>query len=178
MSDTPKPTCTCGHIQGWHRHDTGACLECGCIEYRKNGPSDTLETNAFAPGTSGDWPQSELQWSEFARKLERERDAMTRAYAGAMARHGQFCADVIYAAFGHRDALTHEQIIAGLRALRASAEAAGRLNDPATIALLRTPVRPLTLVGFGPALDALAQDHGGVGSVAKVGEWLVVTCGK
>lgn len=35
--------------------------------------------------------------------------------------HGNFLADLTWAAFGHRDALTHEQIIESLRELRRTA---------------------------------------------------------
>jgi hypothetical protein len=48
------------------------------------------------------------------RKLQSE-------YAGTLARHGRFCSGVVYAAFGHTNALTHEQIVASLRTLREDA---------------------------------------------------------
>lgn len=25
----------CKHARGWHRRDVGACLECGCVEFKK-----------------------------------------------------------------------------------------------------------------------------------------------
>lgn len=47
--------------------------------------------------------------------------AVKKEYAESLKRHGDFCAAVTIAAFGISDALTHEQIVASLYALRDAA---------------------------------------------------------
>jgi hypothetical protein len=49
------------------------------------------------------------------------------------------------------------------------------LADPSVIAVIRVPVRALTLVAWGPILDKLAEMHGGTGMLHQSGEWLVIT---
>lgn len=51
-----------------------------------------------------------------------ELSTLRKEYADTLRRHGEFCAAVTLAAFGHSDALTHEQIIASLRGLRVGRE--------------------------------------------------------
>ena len=58
---------------------------------------------------------------------EEYEDAITTLQADqirSMAHHGQFISDICYAAFGHRDALTDEQIVASLREMRRELTAA------------------------------------------------------
>jgi len=56
--------------------------------------------------------------------LETELAAATVEHVRSMAHHGQFISDICYAAFGHRDALTDEQIVASLREMRRELTAA------------------------------------------------------
>lgn len=61
---------------------------------------------------------------------EREKSAeLLDEHAGMLSRHGQFCADVTYAAFGQTGTLTHEQIVGSLRELRKNAESAADYGE-------------------------------------------------
>lgn len=50
-----------------------------------------------------------------------ELSKIKKEYAESLMRHGEFCAQVTLAAFGHSNALTHDQIIDSLRELRREA---------------------------------------------------------
>ena len=49
-----------------------------------------------------------------------ELDSIREEYASSLRIHGNFCASVTLAAFGHSDALTYDQILESLQELRQS----------------------------------------------------------
>jgi BMFP domain-containing protein YqiC len=55
-------------------------------------------------------------------ELEAENAQLRDQFTSSLAANGQFRSDVCYAAFGHRDALTDEQIVDSLKQLRARRE--------------------------------------------------------
>ena len=97
--------------------------------------SDTPKTDAVMNMEESDPWERATALLEHARQLERELNAVKALLEGAqerlaelnavkaehcrmMASHGMFLSDLTYAAFGHRDALTNEQIIESLKQLR------------------------------------------------------------
>lgn len=57
---------------------------------------------------------------ELACEQAMELSKLRKEYADTLQRNGDFCAAVTLAAFGHSDALTHDQIVCSLRELRRS----------------------------------------------------------